>query len=70
MIGIGQGSPKSWVHMALGALPEPAGHTSVQRPTGTGKQSGKGLAQESSRELVGCRKPLMEADAHKQQPGW
>lgn len=35
------------------------------------EQSGKGLAQESSREpVVGCRRPSMEADVHKQQPGW
>lgn len=27
------------------------------------------LTPESSRELVGCRKPLIEADMYKQQPG-
>lgn len=56
--------------MALGALPQPADRTSIQKPNGTWKQSGKGLAPESSRELVGCRKPSMEADVYKQQLGW
>lgn len=56
--------------MALGALPQPADRTSIQKPNGTWKQSGKSLAPESSRELVGRRKPSMEADVYKQQLGW
>lgn len=51
------------------ALPEPEGHISNQKPTGICKQYGEGLAPESSRELVGCQKLLMEADVRKQQSG-
>lgn len=47
----GPGSPQSWVHMALGAPPEPAGHTSIQKPTGTCKQSGTGF---DSRKFQGA----------------
>lgn len=52
------------------ALPEPAGHTSNWKPIGTCKQFGEGLAPERSRELVGCQKPLMEADRCRQRSGW
>lgn len=47
----------------------PAGHISIQKPRGTCRQSRRGLIPESSRELVGCKKPSMEAGMCKQQPG-
>lgn len=51
IVRTGQRSPQSWVHVALGALPDPAGYTSIQKPTGTCKQSGKGF---DSRKFQGA----------------
>lgn len=70
IIRAGQGPPKRWVHVVLGARPEPAGHASIQKLSGTCKRSEKGFTPASSRELVRCRKPLREADVDKQQPVW
>lgn len=59
--------PRGWVHLALGSVQQ--GHIPIQKPSGTCRQSRGGLTPESFRELVGCKKPSMEADACKQQPG-
>lgn len=69
-IRVGQESPESWAHLALGVLPEPAGRTSIQRPAGLCKQSGKGLAQESSRKLVGGLQEAFDGSRHSQAATW
>lgn len=58
---LGRGSKGLRPHGSEDFCQCPAGHISIQKPSGICRQSRRDLTPECSRELVGCKKSSMEA---------